>query len=286
MNGDVLNTKRCRVLDFMRNNLIQRNILLRKIYDFLSVWRHFEAKDKNGTSSSFSQEYSVLVIDVPERHVDVCWTNERHSCISFNLKVLVIDIVKKRDKIILIEIEVEMIEKNTSWSDKRIVLIVNNHQNWTLNSSVVYCFGISLVRSKSKRFFSYRWSNVYIDLVSQLTQRYYELLIVPCCHFSANLTVSCGRNHIDVMNRIVVSESFEDGRVLLSINSIVWRLNVVNSSALYHYTVELNVILNGGRIFTFCVGALKSIVEHISVKPVSIVDLNNSLVSGLIFGWF
>ena len=70
-------------------------------------------------------------------------------------------------------------------------------------------FGIGLIGPKSEGLICNQSSHVEVNLLSQLTQRYQELLVVTCGHFGAHLSHSCGRNHVDKVNRIVVIVSLE-----------------------------------------------------------------------------
>lgn len=78
----------------------------------------------------------------------------------------------------------------------------------------------------------------------------------------------------------------EDRGVLLSVDAISWRFNVIDSTALDDLASEFNMILDGGGLLAFCGVALEGIVEDVTVKPVGIVDLDRSLVCGNILGGF
>lgn len=83
-----------------------------------------------------------------------------------------------------------------------------------------------------------------------------------------------------------MSVGLEDRGVLLSVDAISWRFNVIDSTALDDLASEFNVILYCGGLLAFCGVALEGIVEDVTVKPVGIVDLDRSLVCGNILGGF
>ena len=65
-----------------------------------------EAKHENRASTCFSQEESILIIDIVERSMDVGWADEGYAIETLNLQILVVDIVQKTDKVRILNIEI------------------------------------------------------------------------------------------------------------------------------------------------------------------------------------
>ena len=114
VNGDVLHSQRCGVLDLMRKDLLKRDVSFGQVDDLLAICGHFEAEDEDGSSSGFRQEEPVLMVEIIERHVDISRANVGSTLISLNLQVLMVDIVEQSDELIFVEVEVEMIEQDAT----------------------------------------------------------------------------------------------------------------------------------------------------------------------------
>lgn len=79
--------------------------------------------------------------------------------------------------------------------------------------------GISLKRSKGKRFRSDSGCDINIDLSAQFTERYYKLLVFSHSYLSADLSSLLSRNIANIVYGVIVSVGFEDRIVLLCIDS-------------------------------------------------------------------
>ena len=78
--------------------------------------------------------------------------------------------------------------------------------------------------------------------------------------------------------------SLENRRVLLSKNAVVTRLNVVDSPSLNHCPHHFDVVLHCCRIVALLCCAFEFIVKNRAVEPVSVINLDHSIVCVFVFG--
>jgi len=113
-----------------------------------------------------------------------------------------------------------MIEINSSRASQRIIRVINNHQNLAYDFGVIDLFSIGFIGSKSERFRSNDGCDINIDLRAKFAKRYNVLLVFSHSHLGANLSSSLSWNLADIMNGVIMSISFEDRAVLLSIDTV------------------------------------------------------------------
>jgi hypothetical protein len=133
---------------------------------------------------------------------------------------------------------------------------------------------ISLVWAECKWLRSNSCSDVDVDLSAQFTQRNNILLILPYCDFGTNLSSLLSGDLTDIMYRIIVCISLEDRVVLLSIDTINRRINIIDGSSFNNFSCIFNVISNNSLILSLLVLRNHSIVQNSSIKPRTFVKVD------------
>jgi hypothetical protein len=165
-----------------------------------------------------------------------------------------------------------MIKINSTRTSQRVIRVINNHQNLANNFGVIDLFSIGFIRSKSEWFRSDRSCNVNIDLSTKLAKRYNVLLVFAYCYLAANLPSPFSWNVTDVVNGVIMSVSFEDRTVLLSIDTLNSWLNIVDSSCFYNFPCIFDVISDNCFIFRLLIFSHYSIVQNSALEPWTLVN--------------
>lgn len=100
------------------------------------------------------------------------------------------------------------------------------------------------VGSKCEGFGSNCGSYVNVDLSAEFAERHYILLEFSNCQLGARLSPPLGWYPADIVYRIIESVRLEQRTVLLSIDTLNSRLNVVNCSGFDNCPAQFHMVAN------------------------------------------